>query len=892
MKVLQRKLIFIPLALIALLYFFTGILTFKKFRNEFISAERANQQKMTRIINQSLNLYFDKLKFAVENAAIQDSFHNDKSIIDDHIRFNKFKSNDLIVDFTKLGIKYSLKTPRNSSLELPKKNELLYNWQVFKALPEFDLNGKLIANDRRNIARNILKTFKDIHYVFEMDQNGDLIFLEPFNIQKNISSFNYEFRDYLQLAKKYKTTAISEGYISHDKERTQVVTVATPIFDKKNNVVKILAASVSSTMVREKVFRSLKESMAIEDGTVFYLIDRHGHVVASSSGNDIYFPKDNIDHDENDKGNVRNLGFFQTIKWLPDILEKGNIWERATKSWQVNSLKEDFFGEYKNLSNIMVLGSFFPISILGSDSINLGILIETPVSKLQLAEKDLRSVFLLFGIILFLILLTLFIILVKSFNQFEEKLLNKETEIVKISAQVAHDIRSPLSALDMITSDFGNMPEERRIIIRSAVNRIKDIANSLLIKKNNQRIDLNVYNEELTIELLPSLIEELITEKRTQYRSKIGLEIIFNIQPSSYGVFAKVQAIEMKRVLSNLINNSVEALGNLGKVIVSVDGDQDSLNIYVRDNGSGIPPHILPKLTSHGFTHQKLGGSGLGLHHAKKSIENWQGSLTIQSELNVGTTVTIYLPRAIAPSWFVPKLTIFQNQSIVILDDDNSIHQIWQDRFDTLKVEKQEISIIHFSTSNEVRQWCKSNRASLYLFDYELIGDSSNGLHLIEELKIEANSILVTSRYEETNIRDICDKLKIKLIPKSIAAFVPIDIIKNIELTYADAILIDDDDLVHLTWHYCANEKNKLLRSFKSIEDFMLEAKNFNLNSPIYIDVLLGKNKDGISISGNLESKIIYELGFKNIFLVTGLTPNEVDKGSWIKEIKGKEAPF
>jgi len=59
---------------------------------------------------------------------------------------------------------------------------------------------------------------------------------------------------------------------------------------------------------------------------------------------------------------------------------------------------------------------------------------------------------------------------------------NKLIAISELSAQVAHDIRSPLAALDSSLNDISQLPEEKRIIIRNAINRIRDIANNLLEK--------------------------------------------------------------------------------------------------------------------------------------------------------------------------------------------------------------------------------------------------------------------------------------------------------------------------------------------------------------------------------------------------------------------------
>ncbi len=57
-----------------------------------------------------------------------------------------------------------------------------------------------------------------------------------------------------------------------------------------------------------------------------------------------------------------------------------------------------------------------------------------------------------------------------------------------------------------------------------------------------------------------------------------------------------------------------------------------------------IPAEILPKLATRAYTIGTPGGQGLGLYHAKNSVESWGGSLAIASTLGMGTTVTVKLP--------------------------------------------------------------------------------------------------------------------------------------------------------------------------------------------------------------------------------------------------------
>ncbi|MBI4369096.1 MAG: hypothetical protein HY547_02585 [Elusimicrobia bacterium] len=473
--------------------------------------------------------------------------------------------------------------------------------------------------------------------------------------------------------------------------------------------------------------------------------------------------------------------------------------------------------------------------------------------------------------------------------------------ISRYSGQVAHDIRSPLAALDSIAGNVAKLPEEERLIIRSAVGRIRDIANHLLEKHRKDKVN-NV--EDASVCLLSSLIEPLITEKRLQFRSRHDVEIETFLDAASYGHFAKIEPIEFKRLLSNLVNNSVEALETKGSVILSLAHKDQQILIKIQDTGKGIPPEILAKLGGKGETHGKTGGSGLGLYHARTALQCWGGSLKIKSQVGQGATITIILPRAEPPSWFVSELELSPKTPIVVLDDDPTIHQVWQGRLNAINLKDQDIEVVHFSRPDEIREWAKTNasaaaRKALYLMDYELLGFKETGLALIEELNLGYQAILVTSRYEEKDILKNCQRLGVRLIPKGLAGFVPIKVMEtgegqsqrvsqaNIAPEPCDAILIDDDPLVRMTWTMAAKRAGKNLLAFVSAEEFFKKTESLSRNTPIYIDSRLGNG-----VKGEEESQKIYKLGFKEIYLATGDSPEKFAHLKHIRGVLGKEPPW
>jgi signal transduction histidine kinase len=361
-----------------------------------------------------------------------------------------------------------------------------------------------------------------------------------------------------------------------------------------------------------------------------------------------------------------------------------------------------------------------------------------------------------------------------------------EAVIGRLSSQVCHDIRSPLAALEMILPTIDVLPEDKRLIMRSAIGRIRDIANSLLTNSKKQLSQTiassDIQKMETQIYYLAPVLDSILTEKRIQYRDHLKVIIEFDCTLDTYALFADVNSVELKRIISNLINNSVEALPKLsGKILLNLSSHIDGrLKIEICDNGKGIPELELPKLTHIGSSFNKEGGTGLGLHHAKTTLNQWGGELSIHSNVSAnthGTVVTLYLPAAHPPAWFIPKLKISTNQQIVVFDDDQSIHQIWDRRFRTTL---SHVKLNHISTINDLKKFFNVHFLeldnALFLIDYEILGQNQSGLELIEELGIQRQSILVTSHHEELTVLNKCNQLGVKLIPKLMCGFIPIEV--------------------------------------------------------------------------------------------------------------------
>lgn len=356
--------------------------------------------------------------------------------------------------------------------------------------------------------------------------------------------------------------------------------------------------------------------------------------------------------------------------------------------------------------------------------------------------------------------------------------LKNEMDVAKhieaTARQVAHDIRSPLAALEVCVRDLTNLPESRRSILRASVNRLRDIAN-LLHHKRVENLGVSKSTTEVSVQMLPGLVDELVSEKRMQYRSRIEIEIDVDLGKGAYGIFASVNPIEFKRLVSNLIDNAVEAISGKGRINVAFEKKQGSVVMLIQDSGAGIPAHLVSRLGERGASFGKTHGQGLGLFHAKSSLESWGGALGIESEPGKGTRMILRLPSAASPDWFVPEINLTANQIVVILDDETAVHEVWTERFSHTSSE-----MVHCSTPDGFIEFCQKSynltKPILFLCDQELMNYPRTGLDLIEELGIQGRAILVTSHSEEQSIRARCAALGVKLIPKALAGFVPIHI--------------------------------------------------------------------------------------------------------------------
>jgi len=355
----------------------------------------------------------------------------------------------------------------------------------------------------------------------------------------------------------------------------------------------------------------------------------------------------------------------------------------------------------------------------------------------------------------------------------------KNSAFSEIALQVAHDIRSPLITLNCLLSQLANFPEGKRILFRNAICRITNIANNLLSKYQANNNLQNLPRPELISEIL----FRLISEKRTQYQS-IEDKIKLIVADESYCIFAKIFATAFNQAISNIIDNAMEAIDvKVGQVTVKLGKKDDQhLEISIEDNGCGISSDLISKILKEGLSNKKY-GHGIGLVTAKKIIEDCHGSLEIISQLNIGTNIFLVIPICQTPEWFTNLIYISNETLVVILDDEQQIHDVWDEYFKA-KIKLDYIELSHFYSPSDLLQLdlseYKNHTDVVYLIDYEFLNYDNDGLDIIEKMDIAEKSILVTNRYDDAFVREKAEKMFVKIMPKSLVLYNQINIISRV----------------------------------------------------------------------------------------------------------------
>jgi len=202
--------------------------------------------------------------------------------------------------------------------------------------------------------------------------------------------------------------------------------------------------------------------------------------------------------------------------------------------------------------------------------------------------------------------------------------------------KISHEIKNPIAVckgyLDMFNIENHNHAQKYIPIIKEEIEKtlflLEDFLSMNKVKINKDLLDMNY------------LLSNFISTYELYFKEN---NIDTNITLTDYEVYLNGDYNRLFQVLTNIVKNSIEALGENPHMDIWTDIKNDKFYIYFKDNGEGMPKDVLEKIKEPFFT-TKMKGTGLGVSLSNEIIEAHGGKLLYESEMGKYTLVTIILP--------------------------------------------------------------------------------------------------------------------------------------------------------------------------------------------------------------------------------------------------------
>jgi two-component system, sporulation sensor kinase E len=226
-------------------------------------------------------------------------------------------------------------------------------------------------------------------------------------------------------------------------------------------------------------------------------------------------------------------------------------------------------------------------------------------------------------------------------KKMEEQLsqFDKFQSLSKLAAGLAHEIRNPLTSslgfIQMINRSNFDLSDRYMRIIEEELKKINHLVQEFLLLSKPSAPQMK---RESLLSWVHSTVEFMQGEARLN-----NIECICNLLEVQE-IDLRIDMVQMKRALINLLKNSFDASSNGGKVEVYARRDEPGrINLYVRDWGKGMDETVRRQIFDPFFT-AKESGTGLGLTIVYQIVQAHNGTINVHSAIGMGTTIIINLP--------------------------------------------------------------------------------------------------------------------------------------------------------------------------------------------------------------------------------------------------------
>jgi len=243
----------------------------------------------------------------------------------------------------------------------------------------------------------------------------------------------------------------------------------------------------------------------------------------------------------------------------------------------------------------------------------------------------------------------------KRYSEHLEQLVEERTRKLKnaerlaaigeTAAMVGHDIRNPLQTIEgavyLAKEEIKALPSRTE-----EINNIDEMLSTIreeTVYVDKIVSDLQDYTRPLAPRLEETKVQPLLDSILADADVSQNVEVSVTVEQDCCTI--TVDPTMMKRILTNLVLNALQAMPNGGKLTIKATKKQEAVLITVQDTGTGISEENKPKIFQPLFS-TKAKGQGFGLAVVKRLVEAHKGEITLESEAGKGTTFSILLPAA------------------------------------------------------------------------------------------------------------------------------------------------------------------------------------------------------------------------------------------------------
>ncbi len=216
----------------------------------------------------------------------------------------------------------------------------------------------------------------------------------------------------------------------------------------------------------------------------------------------------------------------------------------------------------------------------------------------------------------------------------------REKNAKLLAAGIAHEIRNPITVIKTLTDflpqkyDDPEFREKFTRIVMQEMTRIETMTSSILALSKSKESQKSACEINAVVGELIDLLQEQM--------ARFGIKLDFESRSEHYWVL--VNSDEIKQALLNIFLNAIEAVKDReGSIDICVSASFDFCELVISDTGPGISQDKL-RTVFEPFVTNKEGGTGLGLSISRSLVERNNGDISIESEIDKGTSFFIRLP--------------------------------------------------------------------------------------------------------------------------------------------------------------------------------------------------------------------------------------------------------